>query len=50
MVEFLSDRRVLVRRERAADLGQDLGWGDRVCPPVGVGDQLDEGLTPVGMG
>ena len=50
MVEFLSDRRVLVGRERAADLGQHLGWGDRVGPPVGVGDQLYEGLTLVGVG
>ncbi len=34
MVEFLSQSRLLVGCERAADLRQHLGWGDRVRPPV----------------
>ena len=39
MVEFLPDRGLLVGREGAADLRQHLGRGDRVRPPVGVGQQ-----------
>jgi hypothetical protein len=40
MVEFLRGNRLLVGCERAADLRQHPGWGDRACPPVGVGQQV----------
>ncbi len=50
MVEFLRDHRPVIERERAADLRQHLGWGDRVSPPVGVGQQVLEDLTLVGVG
>ena len=40
MVECLVEGRLLVGCERAADLGQHVGWGDRVGPPVGVGQQV----------
>jgi hypothetical protein len=50
MVEFLLDRWLLVGCERAADLRQHLGRGDGVGPPVGVGQQVLEDLTLVGVG
>jgi hypothetical protein len=50
MVEFLSGNRLLVGCERAADLVEHLGWGDRVGPPVGVGEQVVKPLTLVGVG
>src|SRR6266508_4571140 len=50
MVEFLCQDRLLVGCEWAADLRQHLGWGDRVGPPVGVGQQVLEELTLVGVG
>ena len=50
MVEFLPDSGLLVGCERAADLRQHLGRGDRARPPVGVGDQVCERLAPVGVG
>jgi hypothetical protein len=49
MAELVLDRRLLVERERAADLRQHLGWGDRARPVVGVGHQLHQDLTPVGV-
>jgi hypothetical protein len=39
MAEFLPGGWLLVERERAADLRQHLGEGDRACPPVGIGDK-----------
>src|SRR6266540_4781869 len=50
MVEFLAENRLLVGCERAADLRQHLGRRDRACPPVGVGHQVLEALTLVGVG
>jgi hypothetical protein len=50
MVEFFLGNGLLVGCERAADLRQHLGWGDRVGPPVGVGQQVLEELTLVGVG
>ena len=49
MIEFLPNR-LLVERERAADLGQHLGRRDRARPPLGVGDQVFKALTLVGVG
>jgi hypothetical protein len=50
MVEFLREHRPVIERERAADLGKDLGWGDRAGPPVSVGQQVLEELALVGVG
>ncbi len=50
MVEFLPRNRLLVGCEWAADLRQHLGRRDRVGPPVGVGHQVVEALTLVGVG
>ena len=50
MVEFLRGGWLLVGCERAADLGQHLGRGDGVGPPVGVGYQVGESLASVGVG
>src|SRR6266511_1928187 len=50
MVEFLPQDRLLVGCERAADLRQHLGRRDRLRPPVGVGCQVLEALTLVGVG
>src|SRR6266705_1949961 len=50
MIEFLPDRRQLVGRERAADLPEHLGRGDRVRPRIGVSDQVREGPALVGVG
>src|SRR6266498_5246129 len=45
MAEFLPSNRLLVGRERAADLRQHLRRRDRACPPLGVGDQIFKALT-----
>ena len=50
MVEFLPDSGLLLEREGAADLRQHLGRGDRVRPPVGIGHQVCQQLTLVGVG
>ena len=50
MVEVLPPSWLLVGCERAADLRQHLGWGDRAGPPVGVGHQVFKALTLVGVG
>jgi hypothetical protein len=47
MVEGLPDRGLVVGCGRAADLRQHLGWGDRVGPPLRVGQQLGQGAAPV---
>jgi hypothetical protein len=49
MVEILPGE-WLVGRERAADLAEDLGRGDRCRPAVGVGDQLRQDAPLVGVG
>ena len=35
--------------ERAADLTEDLSWGEGMCPGIGVLQQWWEGLAGVGM-
>ncbi len=50
MVEFLPQNRLLVGCERAADLRQHLRRRDRARPPVGVGYQVCQAVTLVGVG
>jgi hypothetical protein len=50
MIKLLADTRPLLGRERAADLGQHLGRADRARPRLGVGQQVSQGGTTVGVG
>ena len=50
MIEFLVEGRPLIGREGAADLAEHLGRGDRGGPALGVGQQLRQRGTPMGVG